>query len=306
MMYDIIGDVHGHAKLLRKLLVQLGYKKNNNRYEHPDRQAVFVGDFINRGPQIRETLRLIKSMVDNGNALAILGNHEINAIIFNIKKKSGTWLVPRLSRGRMSLVKTLQEFEYHPEEWDMYRKWFKTLPLFLELDGIRVVHACWMDNNIEVIRSLSETGKIKNKVFKEIYKKQNSKLGKNIWQTTKGLILALPKDLRVKNNKGINVQRFRVKWWESAAGKTFQEISFDNSGLLPKYTVPSQIIPEYVPYPDDAPLVFIGHYCKPNGPYILKPNVCCVDSCVAGSKVLTAYRWSGEKEADPKNLISVY
>lgn len=88
-MYDIIGDVHGHASLLKKLLIKLGYEKTNGSYFHPSRKAIFVGDFINRGSEIRKTIRIIRTMVENGNAFAILGNHEINAILFHLKDKGG-------------------------------------------------------------------------------------------------------------------------------------------------------------------------------------------------------------------------
>lgn len=58
MNYDIIGDIHGHADELIRLLDKLGYKKSNGYYRHPvtERKAIFVGDFIDRGPKIRETL----------------------------------------------------------------------------------------------------------------------------------------------------------------------------------------------------------------------------------------------------------
>lgn len=305
-MYDIIGDVHGHARLLKKMLVQLGYTLSGNSYSHPKRKAVFVGDFINRGPKIRETLHIIKDMVDNGFAYAILGNHEINAIIYGLKNKSGGRLVPQLSRGSLSLIKTLQEFQTKQDEWDYFLKWFRTLPLFLELGPIRVVHACWMDTNLEVISKLYVEGRIKKKTFTEIYKKPESESGRAIWQTTKGINLSLPRDLKVKNNKGVEIRTFRAKWWENPVGQTFRSLSFDNKGLLPKYTVPPQIIPTFESYSEEAPIVFVGHYCKPLGPHILKPNVCCIDSCVAGSKTLTAYTWNGEKAVDPKNLIIVY
>ena len=41
-MYDIIGDVHGYATLLKKLLLQMGYSKTESGYLHPLRKAVFV------------------------------------------------------------------------------------------------------------------------------------------------------------------------------------------------------------------------------------------------------------------------
>ena len=50
-MYDLIGDTHGHADALQKLLEQLGYAKQKGVYRHPERQAIFLGDFIDRGPR---------------------------------------------------------------------------------------------------------------------------------------------------------------------------------------------------------------------------------------------------------------
>ena len=45
-MYDIIGDIHGHAAELKALLEKLGYREQDGAYRHPDRRAVFLGDFI--------------------------------------------------------------------------------------------------------------------------------------------------------------------------------------------------------------------------------------------------------------------
>lgn len=57
-MYDLIGDIHGHAAELISLLELLGYDRHRGYYSHPARKAVFVGDFIDRGPQI--DLRSVK------------------------------------------------------------------------------------------------------------------------------------------------------------------------------------------------------------------------------------------------------
>ena len=88
-MYDIIGDVHGHADQLKSLLKNMGYKLTGDFYSHPVRKAVFVGDFINRGPKIRETIVLIRKMVENGSAFAILGNHEMYAVLYYLRDIEG-------------------------------------------------------------------------------------------------------------------------------------------------------------------------------------------------------------------------
>jgi len=82
-MFDLIGDVHGHAEELAALLGTLGYQRQRNVFRHPERRAVFVGDLIDRGPAIREAVRLARDMVEAVAALAALGNHEINALALN-------------------------------------------------------------------------------------------------------------------------------------------------------------------------------------------------------------------------------
>ena len=61
VFYDVIGDIHGHSDELEVLLQKLGYIRANGVYSHPTgRKVVFVGDFIDRGPKIRETLHLVR------------------------------------------------------------------------------------------------------------------------------------------------------------------------------------------------------------------------------------------------------
>jgi len=52
-MYDFIGDIHGHASELVDLLAALGCSKHKGVYKHHERRAIFLGDFIDRGPPER-------------------------------------------------------------------------------------------------------------------------------------------------------------------------------------------------------------------------------------------------------------
>lgn len=85
--FDIIGDVHGCADELETLLTNLGYIPGGDLVTtaalggpvltHPDgRIAIFVGDLVDRGPRILDTVRLVWSMVETGNALCVPGNHD--------------------------------------------------------------------------------------------------------------------------------------------------------------------------------------------------------------------------------------
>lgn len=66
----------------------MGYSLKNGVYAHPERKVLFVGDSIDRGAKIKETLHIVRSMVDNGNAIAIMGNHEYNAIRFHFPESN--------------------------------------------------------------------------------------------------------------------------------------------------------------------------------------------------------------------------
>lgn len=112
--FDIIGDVHGCCDELEVLLVQLGYMSNSAGpagsvcYRHPDRRkAIFLGDLVDRGPRILDTVRLVQAMVDSGTALCVPGNHDIKLM--------------RKLRGRdvqvtHGLERTLAELDALPDE----------------------------------------------------------------------------------------------------------------------------------------------------------------------------------------------
>ncbi|MBV6477937.1 MAG: hypothetical protein HGGPFJEG_00682 [Ignavibacteria bacterium] len=115
-MYDIIGDIHGHAYHLEKLLLKMGYRKKNGCYFHSERKVVFVGDFIDRGPMIREALKIARSMTENGNALAVIGNHEYNALCYHTKNERGEWMRDHSERKMLQHSETLKQFKHHVKE----------------------------------------------------------------------------------------------------------------------------------------------------------------------------------------------
>jgi protein phosphatase len=80
--FDIVGDVHGCCDELEQLLAELGYERSGEgAYAHPDgRKAIFVGDLVDRGPRIVNSVRLVKAMVDAGTALCVPGNHDMKLV----------------------------------------------------------------------------------------------------------------------------------------------------------------------------------------------------------------------------------
>ena len=84
--FDIIGDIHGCFDELVELLKELGYKistqpDGDTIVEPPQgRKAVFVGDFVDRGPKVTEVLRLVMRMQKSDVALCIPGNHDVKLV----------------------------------------------------------------------------------------------------------------------------------------------------------------------------------------------------------------------------------
>ena len=111
-MYDVIGDVHGQGAKLRALLERLDYVERQGVWRAPaGRQALFVGDLIDRGPEQRAVLDIVRRMVDAGQARVVLGNHEFNAMGMAVRDEAGGYLRPRSPKNLSQHAAFLKEVE---------------------------------------------------------------------------------------------------------------------------------------------------------------------------------------------------
>src|SRR5579862_3568063 len=133
--FDIIGDIHGCCDELEALLSRLGYAPGaEGAWRHEaGRKAVFVGDLVDRGPRIADTLRLVIGMTKAGSAFCVPGNHDIK-----LKRKlDGRDVV--VSHG---LDRTLAELDAEPREFrDDVRKFIDGLVSHYVFDDGRLVVA---------------------------------------------------------------------------------------------------------------------------------------------------------------------
>lgn len=300
--YDIIGDIHGYCNELIGLLIKMGYTCQNGIWQHQERKAIFVGDYISRGPDSRGVLILIRKMVENNTGYAILGNHELNAIGYFTYTKSGNPITQLALSNKKQMENIRDQFKDAPELLVDYIKWLRKLPFFLNLGSIRVVHAYWNSKHVQTIENSITEGKLTKKLIKEIFRSQ-TEFSLAVQQTTRGIEINLPKNLVIKDEKNFRRTNFRIKWWESPHGKTFRDLSFGNRFILPNYTVPEQILYPFPIYEPTEPILFFGHYCISNSSLIIRPNICCVDNCLAGFGRLAAYRWNGELNLTESNFV---
>ncbi len=146
---DIVGDIHGEYHALCELLEHLGY---DGRGVHADgRSLVFVGDFCDRGPDSPAVLALVEQLLSSGNAVAVIGNHEINLLRDDAKDGSGWFFDQRRAQD---------EPRYAPFNCiaaaDRQRTvaFLASLPIALERSDLRVIHAAWIDEHIATARAL--------------------------------------------------------------------------------------------------------------------------------------------------------
>lgn len=275
---------------------------------HPSRQALFVGDFIDRGPRQVDTYRMVRAMVEAGTAQAVMGNHEFNAIAWATPdpnaQEPGRYLRPRHgskgAKNQQQHKAFLQEVEgtaLHQEIID----WFMTLPLWLDLPELRVVHACWHEKHIDTLRPMLANDRLTPDLLVRA-----SRHGDEVFQAveclTKGLELSLPEGHSFLDKDGHERREVRIRWWDEHSDR-YQDLALMPSELRSK--LPDvRIAPSIKPVYDRTKPVFFGHYWMQGTPVVQGIHFACVDYSAGKGGPLMAYRWCGEREVRFDRFVS--
>ena len=310
MNYDVIGDVHGEYDLLVALLKKLGYAQKQGVWKQYNHKAIFVGDLVDRGPQEVATVNLVRKMVESGNALCIMGNHELNAIAWftQVPHEPNIFLRNHNSKN----YKQHEAFLHEVEGKNIHKElisWFKTLPLWLNLGDIRIVHACWNEKymyELQMNLGPSNNQTLTEELLVVSTKENNDKAIKHpaffaVEALCKGLEASLPNGHYFIDKDQQKRHEIRIKWWQ----KEFS--NYQEAALAPQDIVKN--IPD-IPFIKDQRLenyrgapVFFGHYSLQEEPRIFTQKIACLDYLVAGKNTLVAYRWQGETELENENLV---
>ena len=308
MAYDVIGDVHGCATKLRVLLEQMGYRERHGVYEHPERTAVFVGDLIDRGPEHLEVLSLVKAMADAGAARVAMGNHEFNAICYATPDpaKPGEFLREHTDDNTRNHKDFL---ELDDADRRYYLDWFATLPLWLDLDGLRVVHACWHEPSIRTVHEACGSDRLETVEHFAEASRKGSALYEAVEILLKGPEIPVPQ--QYEDHGGTPRDKARLRWWDSDA-RTLKDLA-DVRGMkavgggdyppLP----PAEVDPEHLSfvYADSVPVIY-GHYWfewEHNRDDWTERTACVDFSAIRDDGRLVAYRWNGEPTIRWENYL---
>jgi len=313
--YDVIGDVHGNLAKLEGLLRQLDYIDKSGTFLHPERQAIFVGDLIDRGNDNLRVVALVRGMVESGAAQVVMGNHEFNAIAYATDDPSdpGEGVRKRTGKNRKQHEVFLTEVEFQQDVYAEVIEWFKTMPFWLDLEGgIRVVHACWHEPSMEVVeQALSDEAMNGNQFLIKAATKGNE-LYEAVEIVLKGPELelntfGLPHFL---DQGGHERSAARLKWWvdEPATLAELLEVGASQSDGSPYPQLDSSLaktMEHEFRYQGKKP-VFFGHYWrsgKPTKNVDWGIHAACLDFSVAKGGPLVAYRWSGESILSEANFV---
>lgn len=287
---DIIPDIHGRADKLRAALDGLGWRRTPAGWNNPepDRRIVFLGDYIDRGRENGAVISLVRALVDAGKAQAIMGNHEFNALQFHTPHpETGAPLRPHTAKNIDQHRSFLEEFAPGAPETRSVIEWMRSLPLFVEEDSFRAVHACWVDASIEALR-----GTIGGAVLGEDHVTRSAHRDDPLFdlveEITKGPEQPLPEGYAVRDKEGHEHHAMRVKWWYAAA-VTWRDaaMSVSNLDCLPDGPLPQALRDRT--YPTDAKPVFFGHYWMSGDPVLQAPNVLCLDYSAGKTGPLVTY-----------------
>lgn len=286
MNIDFIGDIHGDSYKLKALLDKLGYQREivsgESVYVHPDgRKAQFVGDYIDKGPNSKEVLDIVISMVKHTGAVAMLGNHEYNYLAYWTKhRKSGKWLRPHNEDNDLQNKATRDSIGDDP----YYLEFMNKLLIYERNPFFYAIHAHWDENSISLIRkeNLLELGLD----FLERSSDPDHHYFAAIEQIIKGPEIALEKEDWFYDSTNKLRKKKRIEWWDA---EMMIEL-FDDPDKISVLNRP----------------IFFGHYSIKDVPHLIDKDICCLDfGDFKKEKYLTAYRWNGEMSLTDNNLIWV-
>ena len=290
--YTVIPDIHADLERLNWSIKKAQGSK-----------IIFLGDLIDAGklvikPDDLGVLQKVSQLIYDGQASCILGNHELNAILFHRRSSaSNEHLRSHKEQNSKQHKSFIEAFGVESSDALSWTAWMlKTLPLWLELDGLRIAHACWSEKAINIVKKRRPSGHLQLEDLEEIAAK-TTEFALAVETITSGPEARLPVGYSFTDNGGNTRDHVRLSWW-NAENTTWTKaaLSVPDLSQLPTDGLPPELMSEI--YSMDAIPVLVGHYKMKGMPTLQSANATSLDypmnKCV--------YHWSGESTLQSQNL----
>jgi hypothetical protein len=233
-----------------------------------------------------------------------MGNHELNALAYHTEDQDspGERLRRRIPKNEKQHKATLDQLA--PQERRWYLEWFRTIPMWLDLDGLRVVHACWDERAmVEIANAHLDHGGMTTEFLHSACRK-GKPLFAPIEIILKGKEGKLPDGASFQDKDGHVRTEIRTRWYMAPDGHTYRTYALQSDEIECDLKLDQAVIAAAAPYPATAKPVFVGHYwLSAPRPTVLADNVACLDYSVAKGGFLCAYRWNGEQRLGNENFV---
>ncbi|MFC3205635.1 metallophosphoesterase [Aquamicrobium soli] len=293
MTITIIPDIHAD---LNRLGISLRLAELRGA------RPAYLGDFIDAGKVLtgdaadREVLQRVRKQIDADTATAVLGNHELNAILYHRKGSGGTPLRAHSAPNAKQHRSFVNAFGAGTDDARYWTDWFlEALPLWHEGDGFRLVHACWSDPEIELVRARRPDGRLRPEDLPEVANKTTD-FAKAVERLVSGAEVGLPNGFHFMDGAGNMRNHVRLRWWGDGRSWREMALSVPADATLPDGEISQGIAP--AAYPNAAPPVFVGHYKMAGEPKLEHPRVASLDYPLSPC----VYHWGGEPVLSTDNL----
>ena len=139
-----IGDIHGCVLTVKKLLEDI-------LQQHKDRKFVFVGDYIDRGPDAKKTIDYLIEFSKSNSCVFLRGNHEQMLLDFQDGVSSiGSW---QRNGGKQTYLNYMNEKKKFELPYQHYH-FFRNTRLFFDSSEFFFVHA-GLDPECSIQESIS-------------------------------------------------------------------------------------------------------------------------------------------------------
>lgn len=146
-----VGDIHGCAPQMQQLLAMIQGK-------NPDAPIIFVGDYIDRGPQSAAVLRSLMALDMASRVTCLIGNHEDMLLDFldHPRQRGARWL-------KHGGIETLASFGLHAIDAGMKDDALDKLAAGLNkamgapmIGWLRALPTHWISGNIAVVHAAAD------------------------------------------------------------------------------------------------------------------------------------------------------